>query len=345
MTLLGTDVYSGNSAAKVTAAIRRADMAFTIAKATEGRTFKDQRHHAIRTEVKDAGDVFGSYHFSWLSNPGADEAKAFLDWAQPQDGELVAGDFEDWGPKDANGVRTYMVGVSWAQRFKHAVDWVTTVIDETGTRPLIYVNWNFLKGFRTAATVADWEWFIDNPLWLAQWQTGGVQTLPGQFDYAAPKAGSTKEWHPTFHQYISGSTASSGLDEDWFVGDRAALESFTIQTEELFTVGQYEDIMGALAALSQRVETIEGVMAETRDALAGVEVSIEETEDAMLAKMSEVNGTLGVGQAGISAHLDTLADEVGTRTATVVSTAIVESLDRALGGIEVSARYTRQKGM
>lgn len=343
MPLLGTDIYGGNADSKVLAAIAREDFVYHIFKASEGRTLKDADHDRNVGWAEDAGDVAGSYHFSWMSNPGADEAKWFLDCAQPRAGQLIAGDFEDWGTTLPDKGVALRAATPWSQRWRHAMDWTRVVIEETGTLPLLYVNWNYLKGFRTVSTVADWEWWIDCPLWLAQWQTGGVQTKPGQFDYAAPHKrpdGSfdgTKEWHPTFHQYISGSTSPSGLDEDWFVGDRIALQSFTIQPEELFTVGQFEDIMTALAALSQRVETLEGLVGETRDNLASVEVGVEEAETSILDKVGQVAGDLGMGQATISGHVD----EMTTTVASAASSAVAETIDATLGGIEMSARYVR----
>lgn len=348
MTLLGTDIYSGNPDAKVTAAINRADFVFHIFKATEGRTFQDPDYHRNIGWAEAAGDVSGAYDFIWGNHSGVEEAHAFLDFAQPKDGQLVAGDFENWDSKNNYAA---MAGVSWETRWLHAMEWTQTILDETKTRPLHYVNWDYLKNYRRVSTIADWEWWIQNPLWLAQWQTGGVQTQPGQFDYAAPHKrpdgtiDGTVEWHPTFHQYISGSTSASGVDEDWFVGTRADLLTYTIQQEELFTVTQYEDIMGALALLSQRVESLEGkVGTDVVDALAGLGVAVEEVETNVLEKISDAAGGLGIGQANIISHMDQMAEPIATRVATAASSAVVETMDATLGGAEISARFVRQRG-
>lgn len=335
MPLLGTDIYSGNADSKVQAAIARKDFEFHIFKAVEGRTVKDVDYQRNCQWAADAGDVSGCYGFNWMNNPGADEAKFLLDTAQPKPGQLIAGDWEDWGPKDSNGVRIYMVGVTWRQRWQHALDWTRVVLDETKTRPLCYVNWNYIKNFRTVATVDEWEWWIDNPLWLAQWQTNGVQTLPGQFDWAAPKSGSTKEWHPTFHQYISGSTSASGLDEDWFVGDRAALSQYTIQGDDMSAadvaaiLAAVADVKKDVATLTNKVEqkaNIVDVKAAT-ERIAGVE-----------GKLADINSSIGLSAADINGRIDDLGSTVGETTAAKT----VEAVQDSLNGFTMSVKFNNQ---
>jgi GH25 family lysozyme M1 (1,4-beta-N-acetylmuramidase) len=329
MSLLGTDFYAGNADAKIQAAIARADMVFHIIKATEGKSFADQDYLRNRDWARDAGDVDGAYHFAWMSNSGADEAKWFLDTAQPRPGQLIAGDWEDWGPKDANGVRTYMVGVTWRQRWQHALDWTRIVMEETKTRPLCYVNWNYIKNFRDAATVAEWEWWIDNPLWLAQWQTGGVQTKPGQFDWASPKAGSTKEWHPTFHQYISGSTSPSGLDENWFVGDRAALLQYTIQ-EDTMSAAEVQTILTAIANVQKQVDAVSTALtqkASTTDVKAATTAIT-----ALQTKMQEINGNIGIANAEVVGKMEEVAK--------TLNDTIDTSIKDALSGVNISTNIT-----
>lgn len=313
MPLLGTDIYSGNADAKVQAAIARPDFVFHIFKAVEGKTVKDVDYQRNCQWAADAGDLSGAYAFCWMNNSGVDEARFFLDTAQPKAGQLVAGDWEDWGPKDSNGVRIFMQGVSWRQRFQHALDWTRVVLEETKTRPLAYLNWNFLKNFRTVATVDEWEWFIDNPLWLAQWQTNGVQTLPGQFDYAAAKSGSTKEWHPTFHQYISGSTSASGLDEDWFIGDRAALQQYTIQEPEM-SAAEVKAITDAIAALGAKVDANQKTSTDAINALSD--------------KMAEVNGNIGIANADVITKVEEVAQGINATVA--------ESVKDSLSGVAIT---------
>lgn len=220
-----------------------------------------------------------------------------------------------------------------------ALDWTAIVLDETKTRPLCYINWDYLKNFRGVATVTEWEWWIQNPLWLAQWFYSGAPAKPGQFDFAAPKSGSTKEWHPTFHQYVSGSTSTSGLDENWFVGDRTALLSHTIQ-EDTLSSAEYTALMAAINTLTNKVEqkaNIVDVKAVTTavDALAA---ATNLSRDEVAKKLGELMATMGINQAEVMGAMEALQTGV---TETVKDT-VQQAIDSSLGGVEMTARYVRR---
>jgi hypothetical protein len=90
--------------------------------------------------------------------------------------------------------------------------------------------------------------------------------------------------------------------------------------EEMFTVGQFEDLMGAVTALTSRVAALESAVGKT-------------------AQQSTVTGN----QTAIIGRLDQLPADVGAKTAEAVAPAVIAALDDSLGGVEVSARYVRQK--
>lgn len=253
MAMLGTNVFTGNAATKVTAQLARYDIQFLFAKATEGLTFNDSRHDAIRNETLNAGKWFGSFHFGWPNQDAHAEFDHFLQRAQPSAGHGVVLDLENW---DSKNNYTAMQGCSWRDRFLYGQTWSQDCLEALGIRPLTYLNWDWIKNLRSAATVDEWEWFIDNPLWIAQWNG-----KPGVFDYAAPKSGSTKEWHPAIHQYASGSSPSptvpttSGLDENW-VFSYTDLRKIALPTEEDgMSAAQFEDIMAGIGSIQNDLES------------------------------------------------------------------------------------------
>src|SRR5918911_170431 len=93
--------------------VRAAGFEFALLKASEGRTFDDERFAFNRRAAKAAGLVVGAYHFARPDNnsPQA-EAAHFLRIARPQRGELLPA--LDWEHKPPKG--------SWAVKFLQVVE-------------------------------------------------------------------------------------------------------------------------------------------------------------------------------------------------------------------------------
>ncbi len=69
---------------------REAGLMFVYHKATEGSTFRDPMYPARRSAARKAGLPFGAYHFASPDHHDAvAEARAFIEYADPQAGDLV----------------------------------------------------------------------------------------------------------------------------------------------------------------------------------------------------------------------------------------------------------------
>jgi lysozyme len=137
--------------------VRAAGFEFAILKATEGRTFDDERFRFNRRAAKAAGLVVGAYHFARPDNnsPKA-EAQHFLRVARPKRGELVPA--LDW--------ETHPPTAEWASRFLRAVE------GEIGRPPMLYTFPDFL---RRTGHFNDLRRF---PLWYARFGPNDGQPHP-----------------------------------------------------------------------------------------------------------------------------------------------------------------------
>ena len=127
--------------------VKAAGFGFAFVKATEGRTFDDERFSFNRRAAKAAGLVVGAYHYARPDNntPEA-EAEHFLRVARPKRGELLpALDWETDPPTAA-----------WALRFLRAVE------SEIGRPPILYTYPEFL---RRTGHLSDFHCF---PLWYSR---------------------------------------------------------------------------------------------------------------------------------------------------------------------------------
>ena len=146
--------------------------------------------------VRASGKLAGAYHFAWPNQNPTTEAANFVKAAGLRPGELACLDME-----------RQTAGESWATRVAYALTWCSEVKRQTGATPLIYVNWNWIKGMRSAATAAQWAELTTYPCWLAEWSdvAGQHSTINGQ--------GGTSEggWPIAMHQY----GVINGLDRDY----------------------------------------------------------------------------------------------------------------------------------
>jgi lysozyme len=137
--------------------VRDAGFEFAFIKATEGRTFDDERFAFNRRAARAAGLAAGAYHFARPDNNSPEsEAAHFLRVAPPERGELLPVlDWEHTPPTAA-----------WALRFLRTVD---TAI---GAPPILYSYPDFL---RRTGSFADLRRF---PLWYASYGPNDGQVHP-----------------------------------------------------------------------------------------------------------------------------------------------------------------------
>lgn len=74
-------------------AVKSSGVAAVIHKATEGLDFNDKKYHQRKSRARELGILWGSYHFSNNSDAQR-QAVHFLEFAKPEDGEVMCLDFE-----------------------------------------------------------------------------------------------------------------------------------------------------------------------------------------------------------------------------------------------------------
>jgi lysozyme len=97
-----------------------------IHKATQGSGFSDPSYNARRNAAKDAGLLWGAYHFATGADPVA-QARFFLKAAGPAPGELMVLDFETNQTTPGN-----------TMTLDQARTFISTIQDATGITPGLY---------------------------------------------------------------------------------------------------------------------------------------------------------------------------------------------------------------
>jgi GH25 family lysozyme M1 (1,4-beta-N-acetylmuramidase) len=137
--------------------VRAAGFEFAFLKATEGRTFNDERFGFNRRAAKAAGLVVGAYHFARPDNNSPEaEAEHFLSVARPKSGELLPA--LDW--------ETNPPTAAWASEFLRAVE------SAIGMPPILYTFPDFL---RRTGHFTDLRRF---PIWYARFGPNDGQVHP-----------------------------------------------------------------------------------------------------------------------------------------------------------------------
>ncbi|MBA3476415.1 MAG: glycoside hydrolase family 25 protein [Actinobacteria bacterium] len=125
----GVDVHGAKGAINWSR-VREAGFEFAFLKATEGRTFDDERFAFNRAAATAAGLVVGGYHFARPdNNSAASEAAHFLRVCQVKPGELLP--VLDWEHSPPTA--------AWALEF------LRTVEAAIGTPPIVYSFPDFLR--------------------------------------------------------------------------------------------------------------------------------------------------------------------------------------------------------
>lgn len=160
--VLGIDVSNHNPPVDWQA-VKKANISFAFAKATEGVTFKDKTFATNWSGMKAAGIMRGAYHFFRPAKTAEEQVDNFLQVVkkvlEPGDLPPVL-DVEPW-PKE--------VGEAWKNlAFKDRINrvrtWLEKVEQATGEKPIIYTNPSFWREY-----MRDSQEFTDHPLWLAHY--------------------------------------------------------------------------------------------------------------------------------------------------------------------------------
>lgn len=181
---------------------RDAGLLGVIHKATQSTRFVDPKYEANRRAARDAGLLWGAYHFG-AGGRGADQARHFLNVVQPGPDDLLVLDYE-------RNPRGETMGLVAAREF------VTCVAESTGRYPGVYGGgWiKSVLGNRRDATLGRcWCWiaqYATRPRLQATWTNWTLwQYTDGRF---GPEPHSVPGIGP--------------CDRDQFQGDEVALRAF-----------------------------------------------------------------------------------------------------------------------
>ncbi len=177
-------------------------IAGVIHKATQGTSFIDPMFAANRAQAKDAGLLFGAYHFG-VGGDGVHQAAFFLETVRPGDDELLVLDFEA-NPQGAS------------MTLAEAREFVTHVKAVTNRWPGLYSG-HYLKELLGGATDSV---LVNCWLWIAQY--GPAPVIPPAW----------KKW--TLWQYTDGAHGPQphtvdgigACDRDTFNGTFDELRTF-----------------------------------------------------------------------------------------------------------------------
>lgn len=161
------DCYHGNTIGDLHAA-KASGLVGIIHKASQGSTMVDLAYAGRRKLAREAGLLWGAYHFFDFGNP-EHQADHFLSVAEPDDETLVALDWENIG--------------RGAPTSAQAMLFLEQIMTKLGRRAVIYSG-NVAKEQIHGAD----QFFGDHRLWLAQygarWQVQASWTRPWLWQFS-----------------------------------------------------------------------------------------------------------------------------------------------------------------
>jgi GH25 family lysozyme M1 (1,4-beta-N-acetylmuramidase) len=185
--------------------VKSAGMQFAFMKATESTTYTDVRFTTNWAGAKSAGIYRGAYHFARpAAGTAIPQAKYFVSKVGSFKGAGTLPpvlDLEASGGMSVSGLRTW------------TTNWLETVEDLTGRRPIIYVSpafWEHYLGNSTA--------FTKYPLWIAHYGVSSPR-VPGGWK-------SWTFWQRTSSGSVSG--ISGNVDMNKFSGTSAQLAALAL---------------------------------------------------------------------------------------------------------------------
>jgi lysozyme len=126
-------------------------LGFSFIKATEGIESEDRFFKRNWKRAKEAGMARGAYHFFIATRSGKAQAEHFIKTVELQPGDL---------PPVLDVERTF--GVPYAKLRERVREWLVTVENYYGVRPIIYANVDFYQQVLK-------DEFDDYPLWVAHY--------------------------------------------------------------------------------------------------------------------------------------------------------------------------------
>ncbi|MBP9132834.1 MAG: glycoside hydrolase family 25 protein [Saprospiraceae bacterium] len=129
---------------------------FVFIKATEGRTKVDRYYKHNWQQAKKHGFIRGAYHYLLPNKSGKDQAKLFLKTVDLEEGDFVpVCDIE------------VTAGVDKEMIEQCVQDWLDTVEEAVGKKPIIYTSKKFYESYLSDS-------FSDYPLWIAHYYVPGL---------------------------------------------------------------------------------------------------------------------------------------------------------------------------
>lgn len=160
---LGIDVSNHNGKSIDWRTIKRNDVFFGFAKATEGSTYVDKRFPINWKRMKKAGLICGAYHFFRPLEDAKQQAENFLTQVnnilEPGDLAPIL-EVEHYLGKVAQEWEK----LSLNQRIESVRKWLEIVEQATGIKPIIYTSLVFWQEY-----MEDLQVFNQYPLWLSHY--------------------------------------------------------------------------------------------------------------------------------------------------------------------------------
>ena len=104
---------------------------FVFIKATEGKTYKDEKYKDYKINFQNKGVPVGAYHFFTITSSGEDQAKEFIRFAGLKKGDLFPVlDFEI----ECEDSKEYVI--------TQIKSYITTIENHYGVKPIIYCNYD-----------------------------------------------------------------------------------------------------------------------------------------------------------------------------------------------------------
>ena len=169
-------------------------LSFAFIKATEGNINEDRFFRRNWAKAREAKMVRGAYHFFLATKSGKTQAENFISNVDLKSGDL---------PPVLDIEQTY--GVAPEKLRERVKEWLVTIEDFYGVKPIIYTNVDFYNFYLDEA-------FDEYPLWVAHYMSKGKPRI-------------YRDWH--FWQYSETGRVNgilSKVDFNVFNGDSAAFK-------------------------------------------------------------------------------------------------------------------------
>lgn len=223
-------------------------MDFIIAKATEGTSYINPDCDRVYQDAKSSGKALGVYHFARTGDALA-QAEYFVDNISGYIGEAVL--VLDYEGDAVNQ------GVGWAK------DWLDSVYNMTGVKPVIYMS---------NSVIHRYDWTSVQSAGYGLWNAAyyyGYQTIHG-FLTDPPRSGSVSPWDANgmIYQYTSSGRLNGWggkLDLNIYYGDRSDWDNLagyttgndytpsepehTAEDKVIYYTVQYGDTLSGIAAM------------------------------------------------------------------------------------------------